>query len=67
MSLPEPIRELIDKFDEHSGAYKSSKYNETKLRREFLDPFFEAMGWVEMSHQCDKPGYGSSIIKKLSI
>ena len=26
-------------------AYQSGRYNETQLRREFLDPFFEALGW----------------------
>ncbi|WP_168165125.1 Eco57I restriction-modification methylase domain-containing protein [Anaeromyxobacter dehalogenans] len=26
-------------------AYSASEYNETQLRREFLDPFFAALGW----------------------
>ncbi|MES0489888.1 MAG: N-6 DNA methylase [Leptospirales bacterium] len=45
MPLPDQIQQLISKFSEHADAYKSGKYNETQLRREFLDPFFEALGW----------------------
>lgn len=29
----------------HRDAYHAPGYNETQLRREFLDPFFEALGW----------------------
>jgi type I restriction-modification system DNA methylase subunit/predicted type IV restriction endonuclease len=41
----EIIAWLAERFHEHSGAYTSGAYNETQLRREFLDPFFEALGW----------------------
>ncbi len=39
------IIELIERFDQNHQAYHSDPYNETQLRREFLDPFFEALGW----------------------
>jgi hypothetical protein len=42
---PPIIHELVAKFTEHSDAYKRGDYNETQLRRGFLDPFFAAMGW----------------------
>ncbi|MEN6483112.1 MAG: type I restriction endonuclease, partial [Anaerolineaceae bacterium] len=45
MTAPESIRLLVERFDEHKSEYHSSVYNETQLRREFLDPFFEALGW----------------------
>ncbi len=45
MSAPEIIQQLVERFDQHREAYRSGKYNETQLRREFLDPFFEALGW----------------------
>lgn len=44
MTVPESIHELVAKFDQHGKEYQSHK-NETELRREFLDPFFEALGW----------------------
>ena len=45
MPAPDSIRELVERFELHRDAYRAGKYNETQLRREFLDPFFEALGW----------------------
>lgn len=45
MSAPQIILDLIDRFERNKEAYKSSSYNETQVRREFIDPFFEALGW----------------------
>jgi hypothetical protein len=42
---PPEIISLVERFHDHIDAYKSDKYNETQLRREFVDPFFEALGW----------------------
>ena len=45
MTAPESIQELVQRFDEQLSSYQSSHYNETQLRQEFLDPFFETLGW----------------------
>lgn len=45
MSAPSIILDLVARFGEHAEAYKSGSYNETQLRRDFLDPFFKALGW----------------------
>jgi type I restriction-modification system DNA methylase subunit len=45
MSVPDQIQELVERFKRNLDAYRSGQYNETQLRREFLDPFFEALGW----------------------
>jgi len=39
------ISALVQRFDEQSGSYKKSDYNETLTRRDFIDPFFKAFGW----------------------
>ena len=39
------IRALIERFQTHQAAYTSGQYNETQLRRDFLDPLFESLGW----------------------
>lgn len=39
------IDTLVSKFDEHRDNYLSSHYNETQLRREFIDPLFLILGW----------------------
>ena len=45
MPAPDVILRLVDQFHDHLATYKSLEYNETKARREFIDPFFEALGW----------------------
>lgn len=45
MSAPDAILDLIERFERNLEAYKSGSYNETQVRREFIDPFFEALGW----------------------
>ncbi len=42
---PELVLRLIERFDLHSEAYRSQSYNETQVRREFIDPLFKALGW----------------------
>ncbi|MDZ7725940.1 MAG: TaqI-like C-terminal specificity domain-containing protein [candidate division KSB1 bacterium] len=39
------IAELVEKFDRNLSEYKHPKYNETQIRVEFINPFWEALGW----------------------
>ncbi|KUG14645.1 putative type iis restriction /modification enzyme, n-terminal half [hydrocarbon metagenome] len=43
--IPEVISRLVQSFEFHQAAYKRGQFNETQLRREFIDPFFKALGW----------------------
>jgi hypothetical protein len=45
MSAPKEILDLVARFEHQLAAYKSGHYHETQLRREFLDPFWKALGW----------------------
>jgi hypothetical protein len=47
MAVPEVITKLIERFDIHRTSYIHSgeTYNETKLRQDYLDHFFIALGW----------------------
>src|SRR6266498_2469735 len=45
MSVPEEVLELVERFERNRVAYLSGQYNETQLRREFLDPLFISLGW----------------------
>ena len=45
MPAPQIILDLIERFERNLDAYKSGAYNETQARHEFIDPFFEALGW----------------------
>jgi type I restriction-modification system DNA methylase subunit len=39
------IENLVTRFEEQYQSYKHSDYNETLTRRDFIDPFFKALGW----------------------
>ena len=43
--VPAAITTLVQSFDFHREAYRRGQYNETQLRREFIDPFFRTLGW----------------------
>jgi type I restriction-modification system DNA methylase subunit len=43
--VPRVILDLVERFERNREAYKAGGYNETQVRREFLDPFFKALGW----------------------
>ena len=45
MSAQKIIVELVERFLLHKEAYQANSYNETQVRREFIDPFFKALGW----------------------
>ncbi|MBP6796426.1 MAG: N-6 DNA methylase, partial [Saprospiraceae bacterium] len=40
----EKVKELVARFDEQIDSYKK-EYNETQTRQDFINPFFEALGW----------------------
>ncbi|MGH7273206.1 MAG: hypothetical protein ACREIQ_01940, partial [Nitrospiria bacterium] len=42
---PKQIIELVNRFERNIESYRSQGYNETQLRQEFINPFFEALGW----------------------
>lgn len=43
--LKDEVKRLIDQFKRNYDSYTNLKYNETQLRREFIDPLFESLGW----------------------
>lgn len=57
MPAPENIRQLVARFEEHRESYRLGKYNEAQLRREFLDPFLEALGWDVFNKQSYAEAY----------
>lgn len=45
MAAPKEIVDLVERFESNLASYKSGHYNETQVRREFVDPFFKTLGW----------------------
>ena len=45
VDIPKEVSELIARFEQNIDSYQSQAYNETQVRLEFINPFFEALGW----------------------
>ena len=45
MAAPESIVNLVERFHRHVEVLKRAEYGETQVRVEYINPFFEAMGW----------------------
>ncbi len=48
------LKQLIEKYQSDRIHYLTNKYNETQLRSDFLDPFFELLGW-DIKNSAGKP------------
>ena len=47
----EQIEKLVERFDYHIDEYRKGNYNETQTRNDFINPFFEALGWDVLNKQ----------------
>jgi len=45
MTVPTTVLELVERFKRNLDTYKRADYKEARVRIEFIDPFFEALGW----------------------
>jgi len=57
MPAPDAVLKLCDTFADHRDHFRSGNYNEAQLRKEFLDPFFAALGWDMDNTQGLAPQY----------
>ncbi len=39
------VGQLVERFRRNLDAYRRADYKEAQVRVEFIDPFFEALGW----------------------
>ncbi|HWQ82939.1 MAG TPA: Eco57I restriction-modification methylase domain-containing protein, partial [Anaerolineales bacterium] len=51
MTAPGSILQLVSLFETHYKTYHSLNYPETQARLEFINPFFEALGWDMLNKQ----------------
>jgi len=51
MGAPAKMLQLVEQFERNLPAYKQGRYNETQVRVEFIDPFFEELGWDVANRQ----------------
>ena len=48
------VKELIEKYTSNRDYYLTNRYNEIMLQSDFLDPFFELLGW-DIKNNAGKP------------
>ena len=53
MTAPDQVVELVERFRRNFEVYKHADYKETRVRIEFIDPLFAALGW----DMCNAQGY----------
>jgi hypothetical protein len=63
MPIPERVLELVARFLEHRDTYLDPAYKEARLRVEFLNPFFEALGWDISNRQGYSEAYKDVVIE----
>jgi len=54
---PNIIKDLVERFERHLSSYESQGYNEAQLRQEFINLFFEALGWDVYNKNGAAPSY----------
>jgi hypothetical protein len=42
---PDSVKRLVDHFNQNRKVFQLADYKEEQLRAEFLNPFFESLGW----------------------
>lgn len=55
MNTPQIIHDLVERFERNYEAYKSGSYNETQVRREFVDPLQRQSGVVSRPNVGARP------------
>ena len=66
MAAPKEIVDLVERFERNLLEYKSSTYNEAQTRKEFIDPFFKALGW-DMDNERGFTGSCKDVLYKSSL
>jgi hypothetical protein len=57
LGCPVEVLRLVERFEREATAYRSASYNETQVRREFIDPLFKALGWDIDNEAGSAPAY----------
>ena len=66
MPAPDTLLGLVERFQHNRDHYHRPDYNETQVRREFIDPFFISLGWDVENRQGLAPRY-QEVIHEASV
>lgn len=54
------VCELVNDFKKNEQLYLSPKYSEAQVRQDFIDKFFESLGW-DIYHKIQKNPYEQEV------
>lgn len=57
---------MIETFGRFEAAYRAGDYKETEVRREFVDPFFTALGW-DVANTAGKDPISKDVVHEQSV
>ncbi len=64
-SFREKLHTLVNKFEKDKTHYLSKGYPEAQVRIDFINPFFEALGW-DIENKSHKPPHERDVLVELS-
>jgi type I restriction-modification system DNA methylase subunit len=64
-SFRNDVKSLVRKFEQDKNHYLQKGYPEAQVRLDFLNPFFEALGW-DIENKAHKPPHERDVIVELS-
>lgn len=60
------LNELVSAFEKDRNVFSTTKYNETQLRNDFLDPLLMSFGW-DVNNEASKTQFLRDVIQEESI
>ena len=64
-SFKQDVQALVRKFEQDKNHYLQKGYPEAQVRIDFLNPFFDALGW-DIENKAHKPPHDRDVIVELS-
>ncbi len=58
---PKEVIDLIEQFERNIESFKGQGYSEAQVRQQFINPFFEALGWDMQNKAGVAPAYSDVI------
>lgn len=65
-SAREELEELVDSYERRKEEYRQDDYNESEVRNDFIDPFFQILGW-DVDNTAGKPRHLREVKREASV
>ncbi|MFI7491509.1 Eco57I restriction-modification methylase domain-containing protein [Micromonospora echinaurantiaca] len=66
LPVPRAVEELVERFIGRRAEFESPSYLEARVRVDFLNPFFKALGW-DVSNEANVPEHAREVITEARL